>query len=149
MIFPDDYIITLFMLCCSRNEIYMSPMREIQLRPNFTFKTKSGLSKHEKLPDSIRSHFLYNRIQSSNILSEYSQRKRKAKFVELITHKQLKHDLGMHPRNNNNQSTSVTLKLPEPENRKVPVKVSSKSNSEELCYFTDVVESSDNVYKIY
>ena len=69
--------------------------------------------------------------------------------MESVTHKQLKHDLGMHPRNNNNQSTSVTLKLPEPENRKVPVKFSSKSNREEFGYFTDAVESSDNVYKIY
>ena len=70
--------------------------------------------------------------------------------MESITHKQLKHDLGMppQPRNNNNQRTSVTLKLPKPENRKLPVKVSSKSNSEEFCYFTDAIESSDNSHEI-
>ena len=78
--------------------------------------------------------------------------------MESITHKQLKQDLGMplkqdlgmppQPRNNNIQSTSVTRKLPEPENRELPVKVSSKSNSEEFCYFTDAVESSDNPLEI-
>ena len=95
------------------------PCEKYNSGQNFTFKTKSGLSKHEKLQDCIRSHFLYNRIHSSKELSENSQRKRKAKFMESITHKQLKHDLGMpppQPRNKNNQSTSVTLKLPEPEN---------------------------------
>ena len=59
----------------------MSHMREIQFRTKLTFKTKSRLSKHEKLLDCIRSYFLYNSIQSSNELSEYSQRKRKAKFL--------------------------------------------------------------------
>ena len=69
------------MLNCGRNEVYMSHMREIQFRTKLTFKTKSRLSKHEKLLDCIRSYFLYNSIQSSNELSEYSQRKRKAKFL--------------------------------------------------------------------
>jgi len=127
------------------------PCEKYNSGQNFTFKTKSGLSKHEKLQDCIRSHFLYNRIQSSKELSENSQRKRKAKFVESITHKQLKHDLGMpspQPRNKNNQSTSVTLKLPEPENLKLPVKGYSKSNSEEFSYFTEAIDSSDNQHDI-